>query len=158
MILYHGSNIIIDSIDLGKCRPYKDFGKGFYLTDIQEQAQRMAARTAKMYKGVPMITAFEFNLDDACQAGLKIKVFDGPDHEWAKFILRNRNVDAVQPAHAYDMVIGPVADDTIARLLRLFTEHFINEEQLLRELTFSKVTSQYFFHTETAIKLLKRYE
>ena len=65
MILYHGSNMIIDSIDLGKCRPYKDFGKGFYLTDIQEQAQRMAARTAKMYKGVPMITAFEFNLDDA---------------------------------------------------------------------------------------------
>ena len=46
--------------------------------------------------------------------------------------------------------------DTIARLLRLYTENFINEEQLLHELTFSKVTSQYFFHSEAAIKMLKR--
>lgn len=35
MILYHGSNVAIDKIDLAKCRPYKDFGKGFYLTDIR---------------------------------------------------------------------------------------------------------------------------
>lgn len=32
MILYHGTNCSIDKIDLNKCRPYKDFGKGFYLT------------------------------------------------------------------------------------------------------------------------------
>ena len=42
MILYHGSNMAIDGIDLNRCRPYKDFGRGFYLTDIREQAQRMA--------------------------------------------------------------------------------------------------------------------
>ena len=35
MRLYHGSNIAIDSINLAMCRPYKDFGKGFYLTDIK---------------------------------------------------------------------------------------------------------------------------
>ncbi len=38
MKLYHGSNITVETIDLGKCRPYKDFGKGFYLTDIEAQA------------------------------------------------------------------------------------------------------------------------
>lgn len=42
MNLYHGSNIVIDSINLAMCRPYKDFGKGFYLTDIKEQAEKMA--------------------------------------------------------------------------------------------------------------------
>lgn len=36
MRLYHGSNIVIDSINLAMCRPYKDFGKGFYLTDIKD--------------------------------------------------------------------------------------------------------------------------
>ena len=36
MRLYHGSNIVIDSINLAMCRPYKDFGKGFYLTDINK--------------------------------------------------------------------------------------------------------------------------
>ncbi len=56
MILYHGSNTVIDRIDLEKCRPYKDFGKGFYLTDLRHQAERMAARTAKMFRGVPTLT------------------------------------------------------------------------------------------------------
>ena len=156
MILYHGSNIAIDSIDLNQCRPYKDFGKGFYLTDIKDQAQRMAARTVKMFKGSPVLTSYEFNLDNALQSGLKIKIFDSPDKEWAKFVMSNRDLNVPQPAHDYDIVIGPVADDTIARLLRMFTENFIDEEQLLRELTFSKVTSQYFFHTEAAIKLLNK--
>ena len=41
MKLYHGSNTKIDSINLAMCRPYKDFGTGFYLTDIKEQAERM---------------------------------------------------------------------------------------------------------------------
>ena len=42
MILYHGSNIDIDKIDLTKSKPYKDFGKGFYLSADKQQAQRMA--------------------------------------------------------------------------------------------------------------------
>ena len=157
MILYHGSNMAIDTIDLAKCRPYKDFGKGFYLTDIQEQAQRIAARTARMFKGDPTLTAFEFDLKEVMRAsGLKVRIFEKPDREWAKFVMSNRDINTVQPCHDYDIVIGPVADDTIARLLRLYIENFISEEQLLRELTFSKVTSQYFFHSEAAIKMLKR--
>jgi len=147
----------IDTIDLDKCRPYKDFGKGFYLTDIQEQAQRIAARTARMFKGDPTLTAFEFDLKEVMRAsGLKVRIFEKPDREWAKFVMSNRDINTVQPCHDYDIVIGPVADDTIARLLRLYIENFISEEQLLRELTFSKVTSQYFFHSEAAIKMLKR--
>ena len=156
MILYHGSNIAIEGIDLAKCRPYKDFGKGFYLTDIRRQAERMAARTAKMFRGEPTLTCFEFTLDSAVKQGLKIKVFNSPDEEWARFVMANRDINMTQPSHDYDIVIGPVADDTIARLLRMFTENFISEQQLVKELTFSEVTSQYFFHTEAAIKMLKK--
>jgi hypothetical protein len=42
MILYHGSNIDIEQIDLSRSKPYKDFGKGFYLSDNEEQAFNMA--------------------------------------------------------------------------------------------------------------------
>lgn len=156
MILYHGSNIAIENIELSKCRPYKDFGKGFYLTDIRRQAERMAARTAKMFHGEPTLTSFEFDLNSAQKQGLKIKIFNSPDEEWARFVMANRDINAVQPNHDYDIVIGPVADDTIARLLRMFIENFISEQQLVKELTFSEVTSQYFFHTEAAIKMLKK--
>lgn len=156
MILYHGSNVAIENIDLAKCRPYKDFGKGFYLTDIPRQAERMAARTAKIFGGEPILTSFEFDLDSAITESLKIKVFNSPNEEWAHFVMANRDINVEQPSNDYDIVIGPVADDTIARLLRMFTENFISEKQLVRELTFSEVTSQYFFHTEAAIKLLKK--
>ena len=42
MILFHGSNTDIKSINLAMCRPYKDFGRGFYLTEIKDQALKMA--------------------------------------------------------------------------------------------------------------------
>lgn len=156
MILYHGSNMAIQDIDLAKCRPYKDFGQGFYLTDIMEQAQRMAARTVRMFKGSPTLTVYDFDINAAIKKRLSIKVFDTPNKEWAKFVMDNRNLNVVQPCHNYDIVIGPVADDTISRLIRMFTENFITEEQLVKELTFTEVTSQYFFHTEAAIKMLKK--
>ena len=70
--------------------------------------------------------------------------------------MANRDINTAQPSHDNDIVIGPVADDTIARLLRMFMENFINEQQLVNELTFSDTTSQYFFHTEAAIKMLKK--
>lgn len=57
MILFHGSNIEINRIDLSKCRPYKDFGRGFYLTELQDQAMRMAKRVARIYGGEPIQSA-----------------------------------------------------------------------------------------------------
>lgn len=42
MILYHGSNVEIKTIDLSKSKPYKDFGRGFYLSADRKQAIRMA--------------------------------------------------------------------------------------------------------------------
>ena len=44
--------------DLAMCRPYKDFGKGFYLTDIKEQAEKMAVRLSKIYGGSPVVNTF----------------------------------------------------------------------------------------------------
>ena len=45
--LYHGSNIVIDNINLAMCRPYKDFGQGFYLTDIEKQAEKNGNKSSK---------------------------------------------------------------------------------------------------------------
>ena len=61
MKLYHGSNTAIARIDLARCKPYKDFGQGFYLTEIEEQAVQMARRTAAIYGGEPVVTAFGFD-------------------------------------------------------------------------------------------------
>lgn len=156
MKLYHGSNTKIEKIDLSKCRPYKDFGQGFYLTEIKEQAEKMASRTAHIYEGEPIVTEFEF--DESALTKLSVKQFEGPNEEWALFVLANRSKENQQPTHSYDIVIGPVADDDIAQLFRNFNDGYINLTMLVEGLKYKKVSSQYFFHTEDAIKYLKVYE
>ena len=61
MILYHGTNVDFESINLEKSHKYKDFGQGFYLTDIRSQAEQLAAKKAKLFGGYPIIQEYEFN-------------------------------------------------------------------------------------------------
>lgn len=86
MILYHGTNCSIDKIDLNKCRPYKDFGKGFYLTTIKEQAEKMARRVSRIYGGSPIVNAFIYDID-ADNSDINIKSFPAPTEEWARFVI-----------------------------------------------------------------------
>lgn len=157
MKLYHGSNIIIEQIDFARCKPYKDFGQGFYLTEIEEQAVQMARRTATIYGGVPVVTAFEFD-DAAAMADetLSVKRFAEPGEEWALFVMANRSREGRHPVHDYDIVIGPVADDTIATLFRNFDDGIIDLPMLVAGLRYKKISSQYFFHSARAVQYLER--
>ena len=70
MILYHGSNMDIESIDLERSSVGKDFGCGFYLTASREQAERMGRRRARLYGGEMVVSTFEFDENAARAAGL----------------------------------------------------------------------------------------
>lgn len=154
MKLYHGSNTVIERIELSKCKPFKDFGKGFYLTEIREQAEQMAKRTFAIYGGEPVVTEFKF--DETALNALVVKTFEEPGEEWALFIMANRDRNKVHPIHCYDIVIGPVADDTIATLFRNFDDGIIDLQMLVNGLKYKKVSSQYLFHSAEAIKYLQR--
>lgn len=156
MRLYHGSNTAIETIDFNKCKPYKDFGRGFYLTEIEEQATLMARRTASIYGGEAVVTVFEFNKTAALgDSRLSIKRFDEPNEEWALFVMNNRSRTHEHPYHEYDIVIGPVADDTIATLFRNFDDGIIDLPTLVNGLKYKKISSQYFFHSQKATTYLK---
>ncbi len=156
--LYHGSNVAIEQIDLSKSKRGKDFGKGFYLNPDINQATAMAHRTFSLLnEGAPTVTSFEFDLNKAYQQGLNIKVFEDYSQEWADFIVENRkNIDEF-PVHDYDIVIGPIADDTVGVQIRQYVMGYISIERLVEELRFKgHNASQYFFGTESAIKLLEK--
>ena len=162
MILYHGSNIVIENIDFNKCRPYKDFGKGFYCTTIKSQAELMAKRVSTIYGGVPAITEFELSEEIYNDKNLVIKNFEMPSKEWAIFVLNNRNRKFTELEskdcnldNKYDMVVGPVADDALALLFRTFTNGLIDIDTLVKDMKYKKFTNQYSFHTEEAIKYLR---
>lgn len=155
MILYHGTYILFDSIDLDKCRPFKDFGKGFYLTDLEEQANKMAVKKSKIFNGSPIIMKYEFDESFLTNGFLKVKQFNTPDRDWAEFIYKNRS-RTISFNHNYDIVTGPIANDGVAYLLDRYEEGTISMEQLAKELEFKELNNQYFFGTEKALKYLKR--
>lgn len=158
--LYHGSNVEIDQIDLSLSRKGKDFGCGFYLNANKQQAMEMAMRTAnRMRSGSPIVSAFDFDDTILSQNVLNVKVFEDYSIEWAEFILMNRKNLSDNPAHPYDIVIGPIANDTVGVQIRRFIMGYISMERLIEELKFKGNRSvQYFFATEAAINLLKKVE
>lgn len=161
MILYHGSNIHIHSIELQKYRPYKDFGRGFYCTTIKSQAELMAKRVAAIYGGIPCITQIELDETVFNDTVLSVKKFEGATKEWAMFVLNNRNkhftqINSLECNHdnKYDIVIGPVANDDLALLFRTFANKLIDLDSLVKGLKYKTLTDQYSFHTNKALKYI----
>lgn len=157
--LYHGSNQEIGEIDLSLGMPDKDFGQGFYLTHLRHQAERMALSKCKRSQGKnPTVTVYEFDEDEARRQKLRVKVFDKPTEAWAKFVSDNRHASRTGFSHNFDIVIGPIADDSMAIQFRLFEQGYITLRQLARKIVFPQNNSQHFFATERAVKLLRKVE
>lgn len=158
MILYHGSNVKIEVPNLEKSKPYKDFGRGFYLSADKNQALRMAEqKTLQLLIGEPIVSEFEFDETLLQSNELKVKIFEDYSVEWANFILQNRDVHNQHPIHEYDIVYGPIADDGVTFQLRRYQAGTISIEELVKELKYAKgITFQYFFGTTLALEKLKR--
>lgn len=163
MKLYHGSNIEINKIDLKKCRPYKDFGQGFYVTTIQEQALKMAKRVSRIYGGKPYVTIFEFDESALSNPKLNCRIFQTPTKEWALFVINNRNRKFTPDTDLecnldkkYDLVIGPIANDDLALLFRQFSNGLIGVDTLVHEMEFKRLTNQYSFHSDKALQYLEK--
>lgn len=89
---------------------------------------------------------------------MKIKTFNNYSEEWARFILTNRSNRSDSPAHDYDIVIGPIANDTVGVQLHRFIKGYITIERMIEELKFhgAPAAIQYFFCTEAALQTLKK--
>ena len=154
MILYHGSNVAVRHIDLDRCRPFKDFGRGFYLTTIESQAEAMARRATRIQgHGTPTVSTFD--LDDGWKdCGLNVMQFTHPTREWAQFVVNNRDRQ-FEELHSllcnrlnqYDIVYGPVADDAIVASFQLYQDGRISIDELVDRLRFRKLSDQFSFHT-----------
>ena len=153
-LLYHGSNVEIGEIDLTLSRPYKDFGRAFYLSEEESQAHEMARFKVLTKGGEEIVSVFEF--DDLSIEGLNIKRFDGYTAEWAEFVYNNRD-ERQAFYHDYDIVYGPIANDTVGVQIRDLRERKISLDIFLKNLEYYKgITFQYAFCTPLAISKLKK--
>ncbi|WP_455141961.1 DUF3990 domain-containing protein [Stomatobaculum longum] len=105
MILYHGSYLAIENPDLLHSRPNLDFGKGFYLTSIREQAVKWCGKFVRRGKeGV----ISNYMLDEDLFQRLKVLQFDTYSEEWLEFILACRSG---KDSSDYDAVCGGIANE-----------------------------------------------
>ena len=156
MKLYHGTYIDFKEIDLTKSNRFKDFGKGFYLTNNRQQAVEWSQKRVLRDGGTPIVQEYEFDESLFNDSKLKVLKFSGPTAEWADFIYKNRSRKQPLYRHYFDIVIGPIADDGVAYLLNRFEEGSFSLEELANELRYKKLNNQYYFGTLRAISHLHR--
>ena len=156
MKLYHGTNTDFFAIDLNKSQRGKDFGRGFYLSESEAQAEEMANFKVQLFGGQSIVLCCEFDDAHLSDGTLRFMHFDGYTKDWATFILANQNRSA-NNIHDYDVVYGPIANDKVGAQIRNVIEQNINMDTFLERLKYLKgITFQYFFGSEKSIRMLRR--
>jgi hypothetical protein len=156
MKVYHGSYTAIDTIDLSKGELRRDFGRGFYVTKFREQAEIWAVRQGKRKHTDGVVTEFEFNEGAYKNTRLNVLRFEDYSEQWLDFVVMNRLNETNTPAHDYDIVEGPVADDDITQKIYDYLDGDISKQDFLQELKFKHTPShQIAFCTVESLQMIK---
>lgn len=130
MKVYHASKFIIESPDIYHSRDLLDFGKGFYLTSLVEQAKKYAQRF--LFQGDKAYLN-QYILDENLDREYKIKEFIGYNEEWLDFVALCR---IGKQTNKFDMVTGGIADDKVFNTIDLYFSGNISKEKALKRLKF----------------------
>ena len=153
MLLYHGSNVVVENPRLIEQTRGLDFGSGFYLTTNEEQAARFSGIIFNRRKsGSAAVNVYEFDIG-AAERTLNILKFQNADGEWLRFVAANRR--KIYKGQNYDIVIGAVANDTVMPTIQAYLSGFLTEEATLLTFKTSRLVDQICLKSEKALALLK---
>jgi hypothetical protein len=149
MILYHGSNIDFSSVDLSLSKNKRDFGRGFYMTTLKEQAKSWAIRMYNRYGYTgSYVYEFELNITD----DLTTRSFSGLTKEWLEFVIENRTKGGLQ--HGFDVVQGAVANDDTRETINYYIDGVYSVHEALSRLEYKNPNDQVSIHTAKALSHL----
>ncbi|MCL2284687.1 MAG: DUF3990 domain-containing protein [Fibromonadales bacterium] len=153
MKLYHGSNQIVEKPQLLTSVRGLDFGKGFYTTSNYDQAARFTENVVKRKKsGNRTVSIYEINeimLFEICS----VLKFENPSEEWLDFVSLNRT--NTYSGKIYDVVIGPVANDTVYNVIDLYIDGTFSKDEAIKRLKARELFNQWTFCSEESMKLLR---
>ena len=132
MILYHGGTEAVMQPDCKKGRPDLDFGQGFYVTLLQDQAEGFARRKARDRRGKPVISVYEFDYEAAIK-DCEYLNFYFYDEAWLDFVVDSRS--GLKPWANYDIVEGGVANDRVIDTVELYTIGILDKASALGRLS-----------------------
>lgn len=140
--LYHGSYIEVSYPLVGLGRKKVDFGQGFYLTKLYEQATSWAETIAER-KGrntKPVVSSYSLDYESINNCGYSVKVFDSYNIEWLEYVIDCRRGGEMQKR--FDLVEGGVANDNVIDTVEDYENGIITAEQALGQLRYKKVNHQ----------------
>jgi hypothetical protein len=146
--VYHGSIEEVRRPEIRHPNRSLDYGNGFYVTTSYEQAKRLVERRMKD-NGVSIGYVNVYELDDEAIKCMKLLIFEKTTEEWVEFVMKNRTQRGF--THDYDIVYGPVADDSVYTQFTLYEGGIISMPTLIQELKTYKLVDQYLFHTEKSL-------
>ncbi len=149
MMVYHGGAIAVPNPDLSHSRKAVDFGAGFYVTPILDQAVRWGEKRKRRY-GSAVVSKYEY--DEGAASALKILRFDGYSEDWLDFIVRCRDL---KDSSGWDIVVGGVANDKVFDTLEAFFDGFATKAQTIDRLRMETPNLQMCFRTVAALQTLR---
>ncbi len=150
--VYHGGLEVVKQPEIRQPNRSLDYGAGFYATTSFEQAKSWVARRM-LDKESRQGYVSVYELNEKIVAEMKTLFFRQPDEEWVHFVMRNRTERDFR--HDFDIVYGPVADDSVYAQFSLYEGGLISMPTLIRELKTYKLVDQYLFHTERALAAIQ---
>lgn len=151
MRLYHSSNIVVEHPDTLHSRQFLDFGRGFYLTSIYDQAVRYAQRFKRRGQQA-WLNTYELSEENIEQ--WNVKRFKTYNKQWLDFVAQCRDGKDVGD---YDMVIGGIANDRVIITLDRYFTGEITQEEALGLLRFEKPNIQYCIRSERMLQACLTY-
>ena len=139
VIVYHGGTEIVKQPLCKKGRPNLDFGQGFYVTDLREQAVSWATQMANRRNESPILNKYKLNRE-AILKEANCKVFTAYDRDWLEFIVASRQGKNV--ADEYDYIEGGVANDRVVDTVNLYMAGLMDIDTALRRLSEHKPNNQ----------------
>ena len=139
LTVYHGATDVVSSPICAFGRPRLDFGQGFYVTDIKEQAIRWAKTMSGKRSLSPVLNIYTLDRELILLEG-KHKIFTSYDAEWLDFIVANRRGENL--ASEYDYIEGGIANDRVIDTVNLYIQGLIDSATALQQLAFYKPNNQ----------------
>lgn len=153
MKLYHGSTICVTSPELLPGARLLDFGCGFYTTTNWEQASRWALiKKRRLIAKHAIVSTFDAEeVFDLQKKGLRVKNFTAASEEWLDFVMVNR-LGNTQVPDRYDVISGPVANDTLYETLALYERGILTRAETIVRLKTHALADQVVFATARALR------
>ena len=149
--VYHGSDLVIKEPKIVQPVRALDFGQGFYTTTNINQAENFAKKVQERNNSKEYFIS-KYILNNVLLKNFSALFFDKPDKKWLNFVSANRN--GTYDGKIYDIIYGPVANDTIFKTFIAYQNGILSEQETLKRLKIRDLYNQLVFTNEEALSCL----